>query len=67
MRNLSVVSVRCINGIVFSFAHITCIRFLYLEVCFAFSISFKLFLLLLPLRNEIIEPRVRASSIIWRV
>ncbi len=64
---LRVISVGCINGVVLPFAYITCIRFLDLKISFTFPFSFKLFLLLLPFCNKVIEPRIGTSRVIWRV
>ena len=61
------ISVSCINRVVLSLAYISRIRFSHLEVRFSQSFCFEVFFLRFPFCDKIVEPRVRASGIIWRV
>ena len=67
MRNLRMICMCSIYRICFPLTHITGIRFFYLKVCLALSFSLKFFFLFFPLLNKVIQPRIRTSSIVWRV
>ena len=67
MRHFCMISMSHVYWVTLSFTHITGIRLFHLETRLAFSLCFQLFFLLFPLCNEIIEPRIRARSVVWRI
>ena len=61
------ISMSHIYGIILTLAYVGGIRLVYNDIGMAFAFCFELELFLLPLGDEIVEPRIGASGVIWRV
>ena len=67
MWNFCMICMGIVYGTILTLFYTMCIRLFHLKVCFTLSFSLKFLFLFFPLRNKVIQPRIWASCIVWRV